>query len=62
MKVQSHRLGVRGVRRPDRRRFFLMLAAVAAGLAVARHSRSAGHPRTWSLHEADFYRPNDLAG
>ncbi len=62
MKVQSNRSRVDAVSRPDRRRFFLMLAAAAAGMAVARYSRSGGRPSAWSLHEAEFYRPHDLAG
>ena len=44
-----------------RRRFLALLAVVSGGLLTTR-SLPAGRQRELSLHEADFYKPHDLAG
>jgi len=44
-----------------RRRFLALLAVLSGGLLTGK-SIPAGRQRELSLHEADFYKPHDLAG
>jgi hypothetical protein len=44
------------------RRRFLALLAVFSGSLLTSRSVATGKQRQLSLHEADFYKPHDLAG
>ena len=44
------------------RRRFLALLAVFSGSLLTTRSIPADRQRELSLHEADFYKPHDLAG